>query len=306
VGFSSRSATTGDSKASNAFGSDSSPSNDSAKAAKATLKHSSKRFDKAAQLSDLQDTGTLVLINGDHKITDMPPRTSMDKAWPSVPVASQDIELHPKALAAVVELFAAARKAGTGTFQVNSGFRDHAKQAALYKQIANKSTVQPPGNSEHHTGLAIDIVPILSTPQGATKAPQSSTPQQQSSLHEALDGSSPEERWLAAEAWQHGLILRYPLGAQDITGISFEPWHFRYVGKPHAWYMAQHELTLEEYLQQMRKRGGYDVTIGKRSYSVRYAVPKNGVVYVPSDRRHTLSGDNSGGYIITAWKQMGK
>jgi len=69
--------------------------------------------------------------------------------------------------------------------------------------------------------------------------------------------------------------------------------------------MHENDLTLEEYLQQLQADGGFDVTIGKRSYSVRHVFPENGVVYVPSDADFTLSSDNKGGYIITAWTQTG-
>ena len=53
------------------------------------------------------------------------------------------------------------------------------------------------------------------------------------------------------------------------------------------------------------EKGGFDVTIGKRSYSIRYATGADGVVYVPKDKDFTLSCDNRGGYIITAWEQTG-
>jgi len=248
---------------------------------------SSEIFDTPVQLDTLLDTGVLHLVNREHAVSGMPLREDMSDALPSVAVANQSIGLHPDALAAVVGLFDSGESAGFGPFHVASGFRDRMMQAMLYEQIADSSLVQPPGHSEHHTGLAVDIVPTALV-------------QEAGGLSEQLDGTSADERWLADNSWRYGLILRYPPGTQDITGITFEPWHFRYVGQPHAWYMWYHELTLEEYLQQLRVGGGYDVAVGDLSYFVRWSAAEGGVVHVPSDEEFSVSGDNVGGYIITA------
>ncbi|MCL2746435.1 MAG: M15 family metallopeptidase [Coriobacteriia bacterium] len=249
-------------------------------------------FDTPVQLSTLDDTGMLELVNRNHAASVLPLREDMSDAWPDVAVINQSIGLHPVALTAVTELLDSGHAADYGPFHVASGFRDWATQALLYEQIVDSSLVQPPGHSEHHTGFAIDIVPTLLV-------------QQPASLSEQLDGTSDDERWLAENSWRYGLILRYPLGTQDITGITFEPWHFRYVGQPHAWYMWYHDLTLEEYLQQLRASGGYDVTIGKHCYAIRWSAPEDGVIYVPSDKDFTFSRDNKGGYIITARTEAG-
>ena len=92
------------------------------------------------------------------------------------------------------------------------------------------TTVALPGTSEHQLGLAVDILdisyPYLDEYQMFTGAQQ----------------------WLMEHCWEYGFILRYPDGTSDITGIIFEPWHYRYVGREHA--AAIHELgiTLEEYI----------------------------------------------------------
>lgn len=83
----------------------------------------------------------------------------------------------------------------------------------------------PAGYSEHHTGLAIDLM------SGSLVA-------------EAIAKAAPE----------YGFILRYPVGKEDITGFSHEDWHFRYVGVESAKYMTENNLTLEEYLEQLRSQ----------------------------------------------------
>jgi len=257
-----------------------------------SLAYASGPFEAARPLAELENTGLLQLINRDHAITNMPLRSDMADAFPTLPVANQSIGVRQDALAATADMFEEAQAAGIGPFHIASGFRDRVRQSILYDEIADSSLVQQAGHSEHHSGLALDIVPTALVQEAAP-------------IVEQLDGSSAEEQWLADNSWRFGLILRYPEGSQDITGIAFEPWHFRYVGQVHAWYMWQHDLTLEEYLQQLEEKGGFDVTIGKRSYFVRQVTAKDGVVYVPKDKSFTLSCDNLGNYIITAWKQTG-
>ena len=91
-------------------------------------------------------------------------------------------------------------------------------------------TTMPPGCSEHETGLALDIVSL-----------------DNQRLEEAQE-ETPENIWLRENCWKYGFILRYPRGKEDITGIDYEPWHFRYVGRAAAEEITRLGLTLEEYL----------------------------------------------------------
>ena len=87
-----------------------------------------------------------------------------------------------------------------------------------------------PGTSEHQLGLAVDIVaesyPVLDAGQEDT----------------------PEQQWLMANSYRYGFVLRYPEGKSYITGIGYEPWHYRYVGIEAAEQMYRDDLCLEEYL----------------------------------------------------------
>lgn len=89
--------------------------------------------------------------------------------------------------------------------------------------------VAPPGTSEHHTGLAVDIV----------------TPTHQTMNHAFADTAA--AKWMKANCAKFGFILRYPEDKQDVTGITFEPWHFRYVGEKDAKKIMDAGLCLEEY-----------------------------------------------------------
>ncbi|MGN0324485.1 MAG: M15 family metallopeptidase [Oliverpabstia sp.] len=133
------------------------------------------------------------------------------------------------------------------SFVVASGYRSRERQKELleedirnlmnernmtYEQAweeAVKETM-PPGCSEHETGLAVDIV---------------------SAEYQLLDEGqedTAEYQWLKENCSKYGFILRYPSDKTDITGINYEPWHFRYVGAEAAQEITEQGLTLEEYI----------------------------------------------------------
>ena len=95
---------------------------------------------------------------------------------------------------------------------------EEAQQRAL-------EVVAKPGTSEHQLGLALDIIV------------------------EYEEDSTQTWQWLKENCWRYGFILRYPEDKTEITGISYEPWHFRYVGAEAAQQITERGITLEEYLE---------------------------------------------------------
>lgn len=235
-----------------------------------------------APVSEIIDSRSMELINHDYPIKKEPPASLIVSAWPTVPVKSNDIQLHETALEAVRALFDAAQEANVGTFYVSSGYRDYSQQKHLYDSMPDKSFVQLPNHSEHHSGLAVDILAI--------------------DIAQSEMGRSGEGIWLAENAWEYGLILRYTEDKRNITQIAGEPWHFRYVGQPHAWYCQQNNLCFEEYIRFLKQNGGYSVTVGGNQYSVLYQMPVNDIINIPESLYHSISGDNTGGYIVTMWE----
>lgn len=110
-----------------------------------------------------------------------------------------------------------------------SGYRDYQKQKILYDYYNDDNYSAKPGFSEHQTGLALDL---SRKDIGLTD----------------LFKTSYEYKVLLANCHKYGFIIRYPEGKTLQTGYAFEPWHFRYVGKIHATYIMENNLTLEEYL----------------------------------------------------------
>ncbi len=230
-------------------------------------------------VSDIEDAGLLWVVNAKHPLPDESAVLPVISAYQTIPLARANIDLNPTALEQVRKWFAAANEAGYTDLIVTSGYRTWADQVRIYDEAADKTYVQIPGGSEHQTGLAADIV------------------RQNGALHD-MD-TDPAAEWLWETASEYGFILRYPKNKESITGISYESWHFRYVGAPHADYMMQHDLCLEEYADFLKNGPGYQMTIDGTTYGVYYTSSIDGVLAVPQDKTYTISGDNRGGYIVT-------
>lgn len=113
----------------------------------------------------------------------------------------------------------------------------------LSEEEARERTMEyltEPGHSEHHTGLALDIVDDEWIIAGNGLDVE----------YETQDS----QQWLVDTMTDFGFILRYPEGKEEVTGIQYEPWHFRYVGEDNAQFMFEHDLVLEEYIEWLQLR----------------------------------------------------
>ena len=237
--------------------------------------------------------GDLVLVNANYGFE---PSASLVSVYSqksaSYYVKDTELSVDSRIMLPLNEWMDAFREA-TGIDNVNivAGFRTKDYQKMLYDNaVATKGTTHAenyialPGHSEHHTGLAID----LDTYYPDTGASGD------------FDGTG-EYAWVEEHAWQFGFTRRYPEYKASITGISYEPWHFRYVGIPHAYAMKQNGQCLEEYLEFLWEHpftaDHFFLQCDGKQYEIYYC-PCNAVV-VPADRPYTVSGDNVGGYIVT-------
>lgn len=103
-----------------------------------------------------------------------------------------------------------------------------------------KDYLTEPGHSEHHTGLALDIVDEEWIVAGNGLVPEYDT--------------QASQQWMLETMADYGFILRYPEAKEEITEILYESWHFRYVGKENAHYIIEHDLVLEEYIELLELR----------------------------------------------------
>lgn len=188
-----------------------------------------------------EDSWKTMLVNKEHALPDgyVPELVTVDNT---------SFKFDARAAADLNAMLQGARDAGLSPM-ICSSYRTWERQTALFeKQVTKqqntgltyeeayekaKTVVAYPGTSEHQTGLATDIV---------------------ATSHQVLDDSqadTAEQQWLMANCWQYGFVLRYPAGKNDITGVIYEPWHYRYVGKEVAQYIMENGLCLEEYWQQL-------------------------------------------------------
>lgn len=114
----------------------------------------------------------------------------------------------------------------------------HTKEEAIR---ITKLTFTEPGYSEHHTGLAVDVVD------------QNWYQNHTGELLNEGFGDTEGGKWLQAHAREYGFIIRYPKGKHAITQIDYEPWHLRYVGVEVAIYIEEQELTFEEFLEEAKE-----------------------------------------------------
>lgn len=148
---------------------------------------------------------------------------------------------------AVKKMIADARSTENVRIIALSAYRDYEYQKELFDDKVQRlqqekgysvskareeaaTVVAVPGTSEHQLGLALDLV---------------------DARHVKLDESQENTdayKWLSKHCAEYGFIVRYPNGKTDITGIIYEPWHFRYVGVEAATYIMENGITLEEYL----------------------------------------------------------
>ena len=196
-------------------------------------------LDEAAPQHDAD--GLLFLVNRQYRISDA--FTPEDLTEAQVP--GQVREMRAEAAAALEEMYAAClEETGCQLISV-SGYRSYSKQEKLYRAKLQRGSgkkelaeeyVAPPGASEHHLGLAMDIG-------------QQSKPTLNEKFAETEGGI-----WARENCWRFGFILRYGEEWEDITGYKYEPWHFRYVGKDLAKEIHDAGVPFETWLTEYRVR----------------------------------------------------
>ena len=231
-------------------------------------------------------TGPLILVNRQHPL----------QAAAAGPLSPVDIR-HPDILLdrQAACLLSACIQAVGGSSEIVpvSGWRSRAEQQQIWDDSLLESGldftrryVAYPGCSEHQTGLAIDLG------RAAEKI-------------DFIRPAFPDDGICGAfrrAAARYGFIERYRQGKESLTGIAREPWHFRYVGTPHALLMESNGLCLEEYADFLRQEPRI-CTLADGQLARVFYVPCRGAVTEISlpDGCCQVSGDNAGGFIVTAW-----
>ena len=213
---------------------------------KGQINHKPVEFDKK-KFSTSQPDSLWVIANKQHPLepSDYAPK---DLVVPGVPLrlkaSSEQMHIRGQVEEPMKDMFAAAKTAGF-SLSLGSGYRSYQYQKTLYDGYVSSTgqaeadrTSARPGYSEHQTGLAFDVE--------ATNM--------KCHLDKCL-GDTADSKWIAANAYVYGFIVRYTQNKEGVTGYDYEPWHLRYVGVDLAKELRGKNIeTLEEF---------FDVSGGK-------------------------------------------
>lgn len=242
--------------------------------------------------------GDLILVNTDTAYVEENPTEIVsiyDHKTDNYHVSGTETSLRQPALDALNQMLDAFYVAtGHQDMIVISGYRTTQQQQELYDADLAETGEQTstrvalPGHSEHESGYALDF--SLYT----------------DGVQYDYDGTG-EYAWINENCAHYGYVLRYAEDKQETIGIQAEPWHYRYVGQPHATYMMENNVCLEEYLTLLKNYTAdeplsitnWDGEIYQVYYVATDTSTDSTYVMVPPDAKYTISGNNSDGFIVT-------
>lgn len=241
-------------------------------------------------------TGDLILVNYEHSYdfeanASLINLVSIQEAQSfSYPVAKAEFQLSSHVMAPLDAMIKACNEAmGTEVTGIESAYRTKEYQQQVWDEAVQEygesyaeKYVAVPGFSEHHTGLAVDL--------GIIEADGT----------EESFSESPNAVWMEENCSRFGFVRRYAEDKVSVTKVNNEAWHFRYVGIPHAVYMTQQNLCLEEYLEFLKSSTSAEnpltVSCDAGSFHIWYTAEST--IEKPSGS-YEVSGNNSDGWIIT-------
>lgn len=235
--------------------------------------------------------GSLILVNEENKYV-FPPQPQLI-SLKGDGGTGQDWQLHPQAAGALKQMLSDCERANGGEIvRIAGAFRDKQTQEQPFEQYAAQAEPgerascrgAKPGCSEHHTGYAVDLGAY-----GGTGG---------------LEGTRAGD-WLTENCAQYGFILPGAAHKGETTEHSEEPWHFRYVGIPHAALMRKMDLSLAEYIDWLRDypgdKGHLHCIDGEAEYEIYFVEAQGRRTSVPvrEGYDYTVSGNNVDGFIVT-------
>ena len=237
--------------------------------------------------------GTLLLVNAHYPLID-------NNTKGLVPADARFPDILIKRDAANVLQFIFEKISAKNSIVPVSGYRSSKEQAAIYDgslkengEDFTKKYVALPNHSEHQTGLAIDLG--LNKKDIDFICPDF-----------PYDGICGEFRRIAPN---YGFIERYSKDKEELTGISHEPWHFRYVGYPHSKIIVENGFSLEEYTEVIKAYRDNCKFVYKEAFGgvvEIYYIPATDdktPISIPKNCIYQISGNNIDGFIVTVWRK---
>ena len=224
-------------------------------------------------IAELQDaegvkvSNLMMLVNADHPLPD---------DYEAILTEYNGAYMHPDMVNAYIALRDRVQRETGMRIYVSSDYRTSEEQAALLSESEDGIAAEV-GCSEHEAGLALDVYAPYFEGEEFLKCSAG--------------------RRVNEICSQYGFVIRYPLGKEAITGISYEPWHLRYVGAPHARLMMQSGLTLEEYLDCLTPNTWFE------SGDYLICLQDGETITLPIEYENCeIFPDNTGYYLITVKK----
>ncbi len=265
-------------------------------------------FDKAMEFTDGTKQGSLFLVNGYYPVAAEYQANNMINLAASTSymlrVSNNNMYIDEAVLNPLQNMLNDIYYAGANQLLVISAYRSYQTQTMLFQSRVNKllyslgpedarkqvaMSTAVPGTSEHQIGLALDFSTLSSMTTTQSFA------------------ATREGQWLHNNSWKYGFVIRYKADKSFITGIINEPWHLRYVGRPHAEFMYESGMCLEEYLEYIYRERAIDFSdYTGHLHGIYYFDSVNSedllnLLYL-SDNVSALSGDGKGGIIVTTNK----
>ena len=239
--------------------------------------------------------GALILVNQEHPLKEF-----AEKTWKARAITEQYKNVLMEAKAAEILRYILNELEAEGQIVPVSGLRSREEQVQIYTdsmkengRVFTEKYVALPDHSEHQTGLAIALA--LCEKKIDFIRP-----------HFPYDGICKAFR---EKALRYGFIERYPSEKEAITKIAWEPWHFRYVGGPHAVYMNEQGICLEEYIERLRRypygENCLKLQVDEKTVEISYLKMEGEAkeIMLPKQKFCQISGNNVDGVILTLWEK---
>lgn len=262
-----------------------------------TPAETTKKAPETIELTETQmHTGDLILVNGTYPYdfsanAETVNLVTIDSAKSvDYTVAKAEMQLSAPIIPILDQMITDCNASlGVNDTGITSAYRTREYQQSVYDEYAEsqgedyaKAYVATPGYSEHHTGLAMDMGIYY---EGGG---------------EGSFSESENAVWFSENSYKYGFVRRYQEDKKAITKINNEAWHFRYVGIPHATYMVQQNLCLEEYIDYLRSNASAETPLHVDTPDASYDIYFTTETTIPKpEGSYEISGNNVDGYIIT-------
>ncbi|MEG2118206.1 MAG: D-alanyl-D-alanine carboxypeptidase family protein [Clostridia bacterium] len=248
-------------------------------------------FEKISMDSKQIHRGNLIVVNNENQYVFEPSESLIkisDEKTANYKMGDLTLTLSKSIMKDLNDMLdALSKEVSSKSLTISSGFRTYEQQNKIYNSAKDKTKTMKPGGSDLHTGLSFSAW-VYPSNEGKI--------------------SSGKFAWLDENCKNYGFIVRYPANKAAITG--YDPKNdssttYRYVGNVHAHLISLNNYCLEEYIEFVKRfsyNNYYTISYNEKDYAIYYCLSSGDAttISVPKGCKYTISGDNIGGFIVTA------